>query len=347
MNRGLKQFVYGAGFLLFFSGVMFGVYSLVFKAAPTCFDAKQNGTETGVDCGGGCAPCGQKYARDIEVDSMVTFSSGDTRTVVVAYLKNPNDDFGFRDVIYTITAKDGSGATIGTASDHAFLYDRASKGGSYLIATIGAAKENIADISIVFTEPQVAAREDFIEPKVSVQRSTTDIVGLKKVTEPLFVFTRDLGMKTTGDEVQKLEEFLYQKQFLKKLPNGAFDLDTKLALTDYQKARKIAPANGIFDARTRTRVNAEIDRVTKFVIESNGSVTIGGTIKNNDIVNASRVVVTGLLYDATGIMIGGSKTEINDMQAAEEQAFKIVFPKTVPIDKIDTTRTRVFVDSIK
>ena len=347
MSRGLKQLVYGAGFLLFFSGIVFGVYSLVFKAAPTCFDAKQNGAETGIDCGGGCAPCGQKYAQDIEAGSIVRFPSGDARTVVLAYLKNPNDNFGVRDVIYTVTAKNASGETLGTVSDHTFLYDRTSKGGRYLIATIAGATKDIADVTVTFSEPQVVAKEEFVEPKISLQRSSTDIVGLRKVTEPVFVFAHDLGMKSTGDEVKKLEEFLYQKQFFKKLPDGAFDLDTKLALTTYQKARKIAPANGIFDARTRAKVNAEVDRVTKFVVEPNGGVTIGGTVKNDDIISASKVVITGLLYDATGVIVGASKTELNDMQAATEKAFKIVFPATVPIDKIDTTKTKVFVDSIK
>lgn len=347
MSRGLKQFIYGAGFLLFFSAIIFGVYALVLRPAPTCFDAKQNGAETGVDCGGGCAPCGQKYARDIEVDSTITFSSGDARTVVVAYLKNPNDDFGFRDVIYTITAKDGNGETLDMISDHMFMYDRSAKIGRYVVATIDAATKDISDLEMTFAEPQVVPMQEFVEPNVAIKRSTTDITGLKKVTEPSYVFKRDLGMKTAGEDVKKLEEFLQQKQLFKKLPDGTFDLDTKLAVTAYQRSKKISPASGIFDARTRTKVNAEVDRVTKLVVQPDGAVSISGNVKNDDITGATKVMITGLLYDATGIQIGGSKTELDNVQAAEERTFKILFPKTVPLDRVDATKTRLFVDSIK
>lgn len=347
MNRGLKQFVYGAGFLLFFSGIMFGVYALVFQAAPTCTDGKQNGNETGIDCGGVCAPCGQKYAQDIGVDGIVKFSSGDTRTVVVAYLKNPNDNFGFKDVIYTVTAKDANGELIDAVSEHTFMYDRAAKIGRYIVATINVATKDISDVAITFSEPAVVPKAEFIEPKVDIKRSSTDIIGLSKMTEPVFVFAHDLGMKSTGDDVKKLEDLLYQKQFFKKPADGIFDLDTKLALTAYQKARKISPANGIFDAKTRAKVNEEVDRVTKLVVAPDGGVSISGNVKNDDIVSASKVIITGLLYDATGVIVGGSKTELDDMEAAEEQVFKIVFPKTTAIDRVDVTKTRLFVDSIK
>ena len=347
MNRGLKQFTYGAGFLLFFSAVIYGVYALTLKPTPTCFDNRQNGTETGIDCGGGCTPCAQKYAQDIEVDSIIKFASGDARTVVIAYLKNPNDAYGFRDVLYTITAKDVSGQTIGSTSDHLFMYDRSAKIGRYVVAVLDVPMADINDLAMTFSDKVVVARDAFIEPRVSITRSSTDVTGLKTVTGPAYVFGRDLGMKETGDDVKQLEEFLLQKQFFMKLPDGTFDLDTKLALTAYQKSRKIAPANGIFDARTRAKVNAEVDRVTKTVIGSDASVTVGGAIKNNDIVNASKVMITALLYDATGVQLGGSKTELDDMQAGEERSFKILFPKTVAFDQIDPLRTRLFVDAIR
>lgn len=333
--------------MLFFSGVIFGVYLLMFKAPPTCSDAKQNGMETGIDCGGGCAPCGQKYAQNIEVSSVVKFPFGSARTVIVIYLKNPNDDFGFRDVIYTIEAKDASGEATGMVNGHMFMYDRSAKIGRYIVATIDVPIENIADTSITFSAPQVVPKDEFIEPRVSIKRSSTDIVGLRKITEPSYVFVKDLAMKATGDDVKKLEEFLYQKQFFKKLADSTFDLDTKLALIDYQKARRISPASGIFDAKTRAKVNAEVDRVTKLVVQPESSVSISGNVKNDDIKGASKVVITGLLYDSMGVQLGGSKTELDELSAAEERIFKIVFPKTTEIDRVDTTRTRLFVDSIQ
>lgn len=37
--------------------------------APTCSDGVQNGTETGVDCGGSCAPCGGGACTDVNISS--------------------------------------------------------------------------------------------------------------------------------------------------------------------------------------------------------------------------------------------------------------------------------------
>lgn len=346
MGSGPKQFIYGAGFLLFFSAVIFGVYAMLFRSTPTCFDGRQNGQETGVDCGGMCMPCAQKYAQDITVGNVLRFASGG-KVVIVAAISNPNDDYGFKRVAYTMKAHDANGQVIASAGGHTFIYDRKTKGNRYLVDTLDAPEGSVATVTIDFSEPQVVSREEFVEPNVSMKQSSTDIVGLKKITEPVYVFTRVIDAKTTGIEVQKLEEFLYQKQFLKKLPDGTFDADTKAALVAYQKSRKILPVNGVFGTATRKKINAEVARVTKLVVEPGGGVSITGSVKNNDIISASKVVVTGLLYDSAGSIVGGSKTELDAVDAAEERTFKIVFPKTVPIDRVDTARTRLFVDSIR
>lgn len=346
MGSGLKQFIYGAGFLLFFSAVIFGIYALMFRSSPTCFDGRQNGEETGIDCGGGCMPCAQKYAQGITVGDVFRFAS-DGKVVVVAAINNPNDDYGFKRVTYTMKALDANGQAIASASDHAFVYDRKTKGDRYLVDTLDAPEGSVANVTIDFSEPQVVSREEFSEPNVNINRSSTDIVGLKKITEPVYVFTRNLRMKATGADVQKLEEFLRQRQFLKRSPGGTFDTATRAAVIAYQKSRKIIPATGEFGTATRKRVNAEVDRVTKLVVEPGGGVSINGDVKNSDIIGASKVVVTGLLFDASGSIVGGSKTELDAVDATEERTFKILFPKTVPIDRVDTTKTRLFVDSIK
>lgn len=346
MSRGTKQFAYGAGFLLFFSIIIIGSYLLVLKPTPTCFDKIQNQKELGIDCGGGCAPCEQKYAKDIEVDSVVKFPAGSAKTVVVVYLKNPNDDYGVRSVLYTMEVKGESGEMIQTISDHTFVYDRKAKSGRYLLVTVNAAIENIFDIAIKFSEADVVAQEDFVEPGVSVKQSTTNIVGLRKVMEPVYVFTKDLGMKAVGEDVFQLEGFLAKRQLFTKIPDTTFDLDTKLALTEYQKNKKIAPANGILSGATRTIVNSEIERITKIIVDPDSSVTVSGNIKNNSVVKASKVYITSFIYDTTGVQLGASQTMLEDMDAAEERAFRIIFPKTVQVDRIDTTRTKIFVDSL-
>lgn len=346
MNRGLKQFIYGAGFLLFFSAVAFGVYVLVFRSAPSCFDVRQNGKEMGIDCGGPCAPCEQKYALSIEVSGVTQFGSGG-KTVVVVAMHNPNDDYGFKDVTYRLKGLAMDGSVVASVSGHAFIYDRKTKGNRYLVDTLEASSDSITKVVVEFSNPQVVAREELVEPDVNIMRYVTDIAGLGRVTEPVFVFTKEINTTTIGNEVKQLEDFLYQKQFLKKLPDGTFDADTRTALVAYQKARSIIPASGLFGPLTRAKVNAEVDRITRLVVEPRGSVAVSGAIKNNDLVASAKTVVTALLYDASGIWLGGSKTELENVQATEERVFKVVFPETVPVDRIDETKTRVFVDSIK
>lgn len=347
MSRGAKQFAYGAGFLLFFSAIIIGVYMLLLKPAPTCFDKIQNQQETGIDCGGGCIPCGQKYAKDIEVDSIAKFSAGATKTVVVVYIKNPNDDYGVRDVLYTMEVKGTGGSVIQTISDHTFVYDRKAKSGRYLLVTVNAAIEDIADIAVTFSGADVVLQSDFVEPGVNVNQSTTDIIGLRNTTEPIYVFTKDIGMKATGPDVLQLETFLVKKGFFAKNPDATFDLDTKLALTAYQKNKKITPANGILNEATRKIVNREIDTVAKIIIDPDSSVSINGSIKNAGVTKASKVYITSFIYDATGIPLGVSQTIVENVDAAEERAFRVIFPKTIQVDLIDTTRTKVFVDSIQ
>src|ERR1700689_3190673 len=53
--RRTKQLIYGAIYLAVLIVVITGIYFWFLKPAPSCFDHKQDGGETGVDCGGPCA----------------------------------------------------------------------------------------------------------------------------------------------------------------------------------------------------------------------------------------------------------------------------------------------------
>lgn len=257
MSRGLKQAIYGAGFLLFFSAVVGGIYALMFRAAPTCFDSKRNGAETGIDCGGTCVPCAQKYVRDIVVKNVITFAING-KVAAVADIGNPNDDYGFRVVDCTMTARDGSGVSVGSAALREFIYDRKTKGNRFVVGVIDAQGAEVSDVRVACSGSDAAFRDEFVEPNIVINRSSTGIAGLK-----------------------------------------------------------------------------------------NTSVVVSGSVKNNDLVSAAKVVVTALVYDVSGIPLGVSKTELDGLQVKEERVFKLLFPETTPIDKVDTTKTRVFVDSIK
>lgn len=346
-RRFVKQLLYGAGFLLFFSAIGLGLYGLLFKAPATCFDNKQNGTETGIDCGGGCAPCGIKYAKDIIADSIDKYPVGSSKTVVVAHLTNPNEDYGLSDFVYTLSAKDDAGKTIKEATGHSFIYDSRAKGMRYLVDVIDTDMKTITDMTFAYGSPQYGARADFVEPNIQQKEFTTDISGLSKTMAPVYIFNKDLMMKSKGVDVQALEEFLQKHGLFNKTPDTTFDLDTKLALIKYQQQKKIKPSTGIFSGTTRTKVNAEEDRVQKITIAPDASVAINGSVKNADVVDASNVVVVGFLYDSTGTALSVSKTELNNVKATEQRSYRIVFPRTVAVDKIDTTKTKIFIDAIR
>ena len=76
--------------------------------------------------------------------------------------------------------------------------------------------------------------------------------------ETSYVFTRNLTVGSTGDDVGRLQTFLMTKGFLRITGStGYFGALTKNALIAYQLDRKITPANGLFDSNTRSKVSIE------------------------------------------------------------------------------------------
>lgn len=83
----------------------------IFYKTPTCFDMKQNGSETGVDCGGSCStvcsvaaqPASVRFARALT-------QSG--RTDLIAYIDNANKDAYAKDARVTVTVYRQDGHTL-------------------------------------------------------------------------------------------------------------------------------------------------------------------------------------------------------------------------------------------
>lgn len=103
-------------YALSFAGVVillaaYPTYQLINKA-PTCFDQKQNGTETGVDCGGGCAlVCASDVKPPHAVWAKVFPINGQTYDIG-AYVENTNVNAGVKSARYTIRVLDGAGQTL-------------------------------------------------------------------------------------------------------------------------------------------------------------------------------------------------------------------------------------------
>lgn len=105
-----RQFAYmgtAALIVLLFAGVY--VYAKFFDKAPTCFDGKQNGDETGVDCGGSCALLckGDAHAPIVLWTRALQVATG-TYTAV-AYIENPQGfSAGARNVQYDFKLLDAN-----------------------------------------------------------------------------------------------------------------------------------------------------------------------------------------------------------------------------------------------
>ncbi|MFZ2303542.1 MAG: hypothetical protein WAV98_01985 [Minisyncoccia bacterium] len=82
---------------------------LFFHKAPTCFDAKQNGVETGVDCGGGCALMCAADVKPLRVVWAKAFFLGGNYYDIGAYVENPNVKAGLKKARYTLRVYDASG----------------------------------------------------------------------------------------------------------------------------------------------------------------------------------------------------------------------------------------------
>lgn len=104
--NGKRQSKYFFGVLLFILIVAFLIAKpFIFKEA-TCFDVKQNGDETGVDCGGSCSLFCSEEAKGISVKWQKAFKVTDGRYNVAAYIENQNTDAVIKEIGYVFKVYD-------------------------------------------------------------------------------------------------------------------------------------------------------------------------------------------------------------------------------------------------
>jgi Mg-chelatase subunit ChlD len=103
-----RRVQYGSGFGLLVSLVVTGVYFGYFYEPPQCFDGEQNGTETGIDCGGVCT---RICAADVVPPRVVwaqSFRVRDGQYNAVGYIENRNSSAAAPVVTYTLELRNGS-----------------------------------------------------------------------------------------------------------------------------------------------------------------------------------------------------------------------------------------------
>lgn len=126
-------------------GVIYGQSSndIAVCVASTCFDGMQNGTETGVDCGGGCYPCSSTVAEFVSVNSAEVQANG--RSELFFGASSDGRYVAFGSAATNLVANDTNGVT------DIFLRDRIS--GTTIRVSVGAggaqanAASNYASVS--------------------------------------------------------------------------------------------------------------------------------------------------------------------------------------------------------
>lgn len=114
MNWALKrQLLYILIVLIFLTGIGFLIISPYFNQAPTCTDGKQNGDETGVDCGGSCALACVNQVDQISILWSRAFEVVPGRYNAVAYLENHNNNTAVDRISYRFRFADKDNVYIG------------------------------------------------------------------------------------------------------------------------------------------------------------------------------------------------------------------------------------------
>lgn len=343
-NR-VKQIIYGIGFIVFSGIILIGGYFLFFSKPAACFDNKQNSNETGIDCGGLCISCQIKYAQPISVNWVKALPAGN-KISLVAEIKNSNLNAGSDDFSYNLNIYDKTENKVQTISGQSFIYAGEVK---YIVQVLDFNYQDFSRTEMEFSQTDWQLKENFKKPNVFAKDFKTNVYNPQKIQFPLYTFTRDLYSGIKGEDVFALQDFLKANNFYTASSTGVYDAKTKNAVIAFQKDKQISPANGYFNKAARDLINAQIEEIKKTISQTAEiyPVTITGIIKNNDIIKASKVIITGLIFDNMGLIAGVSKTELENIEPTDEKEFAIIFPENIDVTRIDSSKTKIYVDSLR
>lgn len=116
-----RQFKYFSILVIFVALIIFAlIYPVIFKK-PTCFDNKQNGTETGIDCGGTCSLMCKVDVSDPVVLFSRAFPVVGSNYNLVAYVENRNKNSGVYSASYEFRIYDKNNKLLGRRQGSTFI----------------------------------------------------------------------------------------------------------------------------------------------------------------------------------------------------------------------------------
>jgi hypothetical protein len=116
-----RQILYIAIVIIVVGGLGFLIVYPYFNKPPTCFDGKQNGMETGVDCGGSCTKACLSQVDQISVLWSRAFQVVPGRYNAVAYLENHNADTAIEKISYRFRFADKDNVYIGKRDGESYI----------------------------------------------------------------------------------------------------------------------------------------------------------------------------------------------------------------------------------
>lgn len=184
--------------------LFFAIGSIVLKKIseqkPTCFDMKQNGTELGIDCGGGCElQCKESV---LEPNNLWQRSYEITKGFynAVAYVENQNPTAGVKQVSYSFKLFDKNRILIAERAGQTYIEPR--KGLIVFEQQIPVGEKIPVYTTFEFTSPLTWYTVNPLYKDVVVE--TTDMVLDQKDIKPRFTATlKNTSLRTeiTGMEV--------------------------------------------------------------------------------------------------------------------------------------------------
>ncbi len=116
-----RQFTYLAGIFLFIGIIVFIILYPRLTRKPTCSDAKQNGTELGIDCGGICDRlCQSQVSEPVILWSRAFHVVGGLYNLV-AYVENQNKNGAVQNAQYEFRVYDTNNLLIGRREGSTFI----------------------------------------------------------------------------------------------------------------------------------------------------------------------------------------------------------------------------------
>ena len=116
-----RQIFYLFIVVAFIAGIGYLTIYPYFNKAPTCTDGKQNGTETGVDCGGSCIKACTAEVDKISILWSRAFQVVPGRYNAVAYLENHNENKAVYKLKYRFRFADKDNVYIGKREGETYV----------------------------------------------------------------------------------------------------------------------------------------------------------------------------------------------------------------------------------